>query len=103
MAEGPDFKSLQDYQGGHDTQVSNLHVSFSACLIRAAHRSFAEVLLYRCRYIDPTYMIRTVAANASDNLYCGVLGQNAVHGAFAGLRYVYRTRDFDANLLLNRS
>mmetsp|Transcript_20859 Transcript_20859/g.30322 ORF Transcript_20859/g.30322 Transcript_20859/m.30322 type:complete len:120 (+) Transcript_20859:1433-1792(+) len=37
------------------------------------------------KYIDPTYMIRTVAANASDNLYCGVLGQNAVHGAFAGL------------------
>mmetsp|Transcript_24520 Transcript_24520/g.96813 ORF Transcript_24520/g.96813 Transcript_24520/m.96813 type:complete len:159 (+) Transcript_24520:1617-2093(+) len=55
------------------------------------------------KYIDPTYMIRTVAANASDNLYCGVLGQNAVHGAFAGLRYVYRTRGFDANLLLNRS
>mmetsp|Transcript_2651 Transcript_2651/g.11601 ORF Transcript_2651/g.11601 Transcript_2651/m.11601 type:complete len:506 (-) Transcript_2651:1765-3282(-) len=36
------------------------------------------------KYIDPTYMIRTVPANAADNLYCAMLAQNAVHGAFAG-------------------
>eukprot|EP00188_Purpureofilum_apyrenoidigerum_P000110 Plantae.Rhodophyta-Purpureofilum_apyrenoidigerum.ctg10399.p1 GENE.Plantae.Rhodophyta-Purpureofilum_apyrenoidigerum.ctg10399~~Plantae.Rhodophyta-Purpureofilum_apyrenoidigerum.ctg10399.p1 ORF type:complete len:514 (-),score=87.46 Plantae.Rhodophyta-Purpureofilum_apyrenoidigerum.ctg10399:991-2532(-) len=36
------------------------------------------------KYIDPTYMIRTVPPNAADNLYCAVLAQNAVHGAFAG-------------------
>ncbi|KMZ65243.1 6-phosphofructokinase [Zostera marina] len=36
------------------------------------------------KYIDPTYMIRAVRANASDAILCTVLGQNAVHGAFAG-------------------
>ncbi|KAK1290179.1 hypothetical protein QJS10_CPB18g01365 [Acorus calamus] len=36
------------------------------------------------KYIDPTYMIRACRANASDAILCTVLGQNAVHGAFAG-------------------
>ncbi|KAH7656326.1 6-phosphofructokinase protein [Dioscorea alata] len=36
------------------------------------------------KYIDPTYMVRAVRANASDAILCTVLGQNAVHGAFAG-------------------
>lgn len=36
------------------------------------------------KYIDPTYMIRTVAANASDRILCTMLAQGAVHGAFAG-------------------
>ncbi len=36
------------------------------------------------KYIDPTYMIRAVPANAYDSVYCHVLAQNAVHGAMAG-------------------
>ncbi|KAL9670590.1 hypothetical protein QQ045_008143 [Rhodiola kirilowii] len=36
------------------------------------------------KYIDPTYMIRACRANASDAILCTLLGQNAVHGAFAG-------------------
>ncbi|CAL1164264.1 unnamed protein product, partial [Cladocopium goreaui] len=36
------------------------------------------------KYIDPTYMIRSVAANSYDSTYCSVLGQMAVHGAMAG-------------------
>eukprot|EP00741_Cyanophora_paradoxa_P000885 tig00000448_g855.t1 len=36
------------------------------------------------KYVDPTYMIRSVKANASDALYCSLLAQNAVHGTFAG-------------------
>lgn len=30
------------------------------------------------KYIDPTYMLRAVRANASDAILCTVLGQNAV-------------------------
>ena len=33
---------------------------------------------------DPTYMIRAIPANASDNVYCTLLAQSAVHGAMAG-------------------
>ncbi|KAL8170563.1 hypothetical protein V2J09_022367, partial [Rumex salicifolius] len=34
--------------------------------------------------VDPTYMIRAVPSNASDNVYCTLLAQSAVHGAMAG-------------------
>lgn len=36
------------------------------------------------RYIDPSYIIRSVPANVDDRLYCGNLGQNAAHAAMAG-------------------
>ncbi|KAK6772994.1 hypothetical protein RDI58_028232 [Solanum bulbocastanum] len=36
------------------------------------------------KYIDPTYMIRAVPSNASDNVYCTLLAQSCVHGAMAG-------------------
>ena len=36
------------------------------------------------KFIDPSYMIRSVPANANDRIYCGFLGQNAVHAAMAG-------------------
>ena len=43
-------------------------------------RSFPITL----KYIDPTYMIRAVRSNASDNVYCTLLAHSAVHGAMAG-------------------
>ncbi len=36
------------------------------------------------RYIDPSYIIRSVPANVSDRIYCGFLGQYAVHAGMAG-------------------
>ncbi len=36
------------------------------------------------KYIDPSYIIRSVPANANDRVYCGFLGQHAVHAAMAG-------------------
>ncbi|PHT52479.1 ATP-dependent 6-phosphofructokinase 4, chloroplastic [Capsicum baccatum] len=33
---------------------------------------------------NPTYMIRAIPSNASDNIYCTLLAQSAVHGAMAG-------------------
>ena len=36
------------------------------------------------KYIDPTYMVRGVVANAHDKVYCNVLGQNAAHAGMAG-------------------
>eukprot|EP01022_Parablepharisma_sp_SALTPOND_P019655 TRINITY_DN3399_c2_g1_i1.p1 TRINITY_DN3399_c2_g1~~TRINITY_DN3399_c2_g1_i1.p1 ORF type:complete len:607 (-),score=64.22 TRINITY_DN3399_c2_g1_i1:3008-4828(-) len=36
------------------------------------------------KYIDPSYMIRTVPANSADRQFCSSLAQNAVHGAMAG-------------------
>lgn len=36
------------------------------------------------KYIDPSYTIRSVPANASDRIYCGALGQYAVHAGMSG-------------------
>jgi len=36
------------------------------------------------KYIDPSYMIRASPTITTDRIYCKVLGQGAVHGAFAG-------------------
>ncbi|KAL6200841.1 hypothetical protein ACLB2K_024556 [Fragaria x ananassa] len=40
--------------------------------------------LVTVKYIDPTYMIRAVPANATDNLYCTLLAHSAIHGVMAG-------------------
>ncbi len=36
------------------------------------------------KYIDPSYMIRSVAANASDSIFCDRLARHAVHAGMAG-------------------
>ncbi len=36
------------------------------------------------KYIDPSYLIRSVEANPYDSVYCLRLAQNAVHAAMAG-------------------
>jgi len=36
------------------------------------------------KYIDPSYIIRSVPANASDSIYCTLLGQYAVHAGMTG-------------------
>ncbi|XP_039130671.1 ATP-dependent 6-phosphofructokinase 2 [Dioscorea cayenensis subsp. rotundata] len=40
--------------------------------------------LFTVKYIDPTYMIRAVPANAIDNMYCTLLAHSAIHGVMAG-------------------
>jgi 6-phosphofructokinase 1 len=36
------------------------------------------------KYIDPSYIIRSLPANANDQVFCNFLGRNAVHAAMAG-------------------
>lgn len=44
----------------------------------------AQDMDYTLKFIDPSYIIRSIPANANDRVYCGFLGQNAVHAAMAG-------------------
>lgn len=48
------------------------------------HFTKVRKMTINLKYIDPTYMIRAVPSNASDNIYCTLLAQSAVHGAMAG-------------------
>jgi 6-phosphofructokinase 1 len=36
------------------------------------------------KYIDPSYMIRSLPANANDRVFCNFLGRNAVHAGMTG-------------------
>ena len=36
------------------------------------------------KYIDPSYMIRSLPANSNDHVYCTFLGRDAVHAGMAG-------------------
>lgn len=44
----------------------------------------AKKMEVNLKYIDPSYMIRSMPANYNDRIYCGFLGQNAVHAGMAG-------------------
>ncbi|XP_028794814.1 ATP-dependent 6-phosphofructokinase 6-like [Neltuma alba] len=48
------------------------------------HFKKSQKMAMTLKYIDPTYMIRAVPSNASDNIYCTLLAHSAVHGAMAG-------------------
>ncbi|KAG4997874.1 hypothetical protein AAZX31_10G183800 [Glycine max] len=48
------------------------------------HFSMSRKMAVNMKYIDPTYMIRAIPSNASDNIYCTLLAHGAVHGAMAG-------------------
>jgi 6-phosphofructokinase 1 len=46
---------------------------------------FAEIAMeVNLKYIDPSYIVRSTPANASDSIYCTLLAFNAVHAAMAG-------------------
>jgi 6-phosphofructokinase 1 len=36
------------------------------------------------KYIDPSYIIRSLPANSNDHVFCSFLGRNAVHAAMSG-------------------
>ena len=44
----------------------------------------AEGLSCNLRYMDPSYLIRSIPANSDDALLCDALAHNAVHAAMAG-------------------
>lgn len=49
------------------------------------------------KYHDPSYMIRSVCAEAEDSIYCQSIAQNAVHGAMGGFT------GFTSGLVNNRT
>lgn len=57
----------------------------SSFLIQSIKKHFSSKNIpYAMKYIDPSYMIRSVPANVNDRRYCATLGRNAVHAAMSG-------------------
>lgn len=49
-----------------------------------ASHFFAKGIDVTMKYIDPSYMIRSLPANANDRVFCNFLSRNAVHAGMAG-------------------
>ncbi len=64
----------------------NLKLSDIGVYLKCAIEEYflTKNLKINLKYIDPSYMIRSVPANASDSIYCGALGQYAVHAGMCG-------------------
>jgi 6-phosphofructokinase 1 len=73
----------RDASGNLRFSSRSLDIGPRLCDVLASHFK-AQRVAATIKYIDPSYMIRSVAANASDNRYCDLLAREAVHAAMAG-------------------
>ena len=64
--------------------ISSSEISGTFSRMRSKITSNDVNLEVNLKYIDPSYLIRSMPANYNDRIYCGFLGQNAVHAGMAG-------------------
>jgi 6-phosphofructokinase 1 len=86
VAEGAG-QELIAAQGGPAYDASgNLVLSDIGLFLRDQISSYfkRQKLPVSLKYIDPSYMIRSLPADPSDSAFCLLLAQNAVHAAMAG-------------------
>ena len=85
VAEGAGQKFFDDTEKVRDRSGNVKHKDIGVYL-RDRIRSYAKDIgmLVNVKYIDPSYAIRSLAANAEDSAFCIILGQNAAHAAMAG-------------------
>lgn len=82
VAEGAGQDILDDGPSGATDASGNPILKDIGTFLREAFRK--EFKGIDVKYIDPSYMIRSIPTITTDRIYCKVLGQGAVHGAFAG-------------------
>ena len=82
-AEGAGQHLLQRNEA-RDASGNPVLADVGSLLKNAISEYLRDKMPFSIKYIDPSYMIRSVPANANDRVYCGFLGQHAVHAAMAG-------------------
>lgn len=84
VAEGAGQHLLKQAES-KDASGNRLLGDFTTLLRNAVMDHFKGTdLTPAIKYIDPSYIIRSVPATANDRVYCGFLGQHALHAAMAG-------------------
>jgi len=84
VAEGAG-QNLFDEELGKDASGNAILGNIGVLLRERIKQYFSERgVEHSVKYIDPSYMIRSVPANANDRIFCGFLGQYAAHAAMAG-------------------
>jgi 6-phosphofructokinase 1 len=85
VAEGAGQKFFKDEESQRDESGNVKLKDIGSFLKNAISAHFARKdTPISVKYIDPSYMIRSLAANANDHVFCSFLGRNAVHAGMAG-------------------
>ncbi len=85
VAEGAGQKYVEDRSMGSDPS-GNIKLGDIGLYLKKEITNYFKSINYEInlKYIDPSYIIRSVPANPNDSAFCGFLAQNAVHAAMAG-------------------
>lgn len=85
VAEGAGQKYFEDKTRARD-ESGNIRLNDIGLYLKGAissHFTSTNVDV-SIKYIDPSYMIRSLPANANDRVFCNFLGRDAVHAGMAG-------------------
>jgi 6-phosphofructokinase 1 len=85
VAEGAGQKYFNEMPEEHD-ESGNIRLQDIGIFMKNAITNHfkSESIEINMKYIDPSYIIRSLPANANDSVFCGFLGRNAVHAGMAG-------------------
>jgi len=85
VAEGAGQKFFENKTTQRD-ESGNIRLKDIGFFLKDAIVSYfhAKGIDVSLKYIDPSYMIRSLPANANDNVFCSFLGRDAVHAGMAG-------------------
>jgi 6-phosphofructokinase 1 len=85
VAEGAGQNFFKDQADAHDAsgnvKLKDVGLFLKEQIINYFESRDIDISL---KYIDPSYMIRSLPANANDSVFCGFLGRDAVHAGMAG-------------------
>jgi 6-phosphofructokinase 1 len=85
VAEGAGQKFFEEVDERRDAS-GNIRLNDIGIFLRDTIKAYfsQKNIPLNIKYIDPSYMIRSVPANANDSVFCGFLGRDAVHAGMAG-------------------
>ncbi len=84
-AEGAGQHLFEDADRARDASGNVRHKDIGLLLKEEIGAHFnARGINFSLKYIDPSYLIRSVRANASDAIFCNNLARHAVHAGMAG-------------------
>ncbi len=85
VAEGAGQKFFEDQKNERDASGNIKLKDIGVYLKEAIGKHFIEKGIdISIKYIDPSYMIRSLPANANDRVFCNFLGRNSVHAGMSG-------------------
>jgi len=85
VAEGAGQNFFDDQENQYDASGNLVLKDIGIYLKDKISQYFKEKEIpISLKYIDPSYIIRSLPANANDSVFCGFLGRDAVHAGMAG-------------------